>query len=49
LLPVVTLLGALALFAQASDILRRVTGLRCAPETCRRHTKAVGGQLHAQH
>jgi hypothetical protein len=49
LLPVVALLGALAPFAQASDILARVTGLRCAPETCRRHTEAVGGQLCAQH
>jgi hypothetical protein len=49
LLPVVALLGALAPFAQASDILAKVTGLRCAPETCRRHTEAVGGQLHAQH
>lgn len=48
-MPVITLLGALAPFAQASDILRKVTGLRCAAETCRRHTEAVGGQLHAQH
>jgi hypothetical protein len=39
----------LAPFAQASDILAKVAGLRCAPETCRRHTEAVGGQLHAQH
>lgn len=44
----VTLLGAVAPFAQAADILHRVTGLRYAPETCRRRTEAVGAQLHEQ-
>jgi hypothetical protein len=45
---VVTLLGAVAPFAQAVDILRQVAGLRCAPETCRRRTEAVGAQLQQQ-
>lgn len=45
----VTLLGSLVPFAQASDILRRVTGLRLAPETCRRRTEAVGAELHERH
>lgn len=49
LLPVVTLLGALAPFAQAVDILQQVTGLHLAPETCRRRTEAVGDQLGTQH
>lgn len=44
-----TLLGTVAPFAQATDILQQVTGLACAPETCRRQTEAVGAQLHAQH
>jgi hypothetical protein len=49
LLPVVTLLGAVAPFAQAGDLLHKVTGLRFAPETCRRRTEAVGAQLQVQH
>lgn len=49
LLPVVTLLGALAPFAQASDVLQRLTGLRFATATCRRVTERVGAELHAQH
>lgn len=49
LAPVVTLLGALAPFAQASDLLEKLTGLRAAPETCRRLTEAVGAELHRQH
>jgi hypothetical protein len=49
LLPVVTLLGALVPFAQASDILDKVTGLRAAPDTCRRRTEAVGAELQARH
>lgn len=49
LLPVVTLLGSLVPFAQASDILQKINGLRIAPETCRRLTEAVGAELHAQH
>jgi hypothetical protein len=46
---VVTLLGALAPFAQASDVLRRLTGLRFATATCRRLTERLGAALHAQH
>jgi hypothetical protein len=46
---VVALLGAVAPFAQATDILQQVTGLHLAPETCRRRTEAVGGQVHAHH
>jgi hypothetical protein len=42
------LLGAVAPSARAADILRQVTGLRFAPETCRRRTEAVGAQLHRQ-
>jgi hypothetical protein len=49
LLPVVTLLGVVAPFAQATDILHKVTGLRFAPETCRRRTEAVGAQLQERH
>jgi hypothetical protein len=49
LLPVVTLLGALVPFVQARDVLHQVTGLRFAPETYRRLTEAVGGQLQEQH
>jgi len=49
LLPVVTLLGALIPFAQASDILHKVTGLRVTADTCRRRSEAVGSQLQAQH
>jgi hypothetical protein len=49
LLPVVTLLGALVPFAQASDLLQQITGLRVAPETCRRRTEAVGAELQARH
>lgn len=49
LLPVVTLLGALVPFAQASDLLEKITGLRVAAETCRRQTEAVGAELHVQH
>jgi hypothetical protein len=48
LLPVVTLLGAVAPFAQAADILHQVTGRRFAPETGRRRTEAVGAQLQEQ-
>jgi hypothetical protein len=36
-------------FAQASDVLRQVTGLRFAPETCRRLTERAGADLRAQH
>jgi hypothetical protein len=49
LAPVVGLLGALVPFAQASDILRQVTGLRFAPETGRRLVEAVGAELQARH
>jgi hypothetical protein len=49
LVPVVTLLGALVPFAQASDLLHKVTGLRYAPDTCRRRTEAVGAELQARH
>ena len=47
--PVVGVLGALVPFAQASDVLRQVTGLRFAPETCRRLTERAGAELQAQH
>jgi hypothetical protein len=46
---VVTLLGALAPFAQASDVLQRLTGLRFSTATCRRVTERVGAELHAWH
>ena len=49
LAPVVTLLGSLAPFATASDLLRRVNGLRYGTSTCRRLTEAVGAELQAQH
>lgn len=49
LVPVVALLGALTPFAQASDILHKVTGLHYAPDTCRRRTEAVGAELQGQH
>jgi hypothetical protein len=49
LLPAVVLLGSLVPFAQASDLLRQVAGLRFAPATCRRRTEAVGAELQAQH
>jgi hypothetical protein len=49
LLPVVTLLGAVAPFAQAADILHKVTGLHFAIETFRGRTEAVGRQLQEQH
>ena len=49
LAPVVALLGSLAPFATASDLLRRVNGLRYGTSTCRRLTEAVGAELHAQH
>jgi hypothetical protein len=49
LVPVVTLLGAVAPFAQACDLLHKVSGLRFAPETCRRRTEAVGAELQARH
>jgi hypothetical protein len=46
--PAVTLLGSLAPFATASDLLRQLTGLRFSPATCRRVTEGVGAELHAQ-
>jgi hypothetical protein len=46
---VVALLGALAPFATASDLLLRVNGLRYGASTCRRLTERVGGELQAQH
>jgi hypothetical protein len=49
LAPVVGVLGALVPFAQASDVLRQVTGLRFAPETCRRLTERAGAELQARH
>lgn len=49
LVPVVALLGAVAPFATASDLLHKLLGLRYAPETCRVRTEAVGAQLHQQH
>jgi hypothetical protein len=42
-------LGSLAPFATASDLLRRVNGLRYSTSTCRRLTEAVGAELAAQH
>jgi hypothetical protein len=49
LAPVVTLLGSLTPFATASDLLRRVNGLRYSTSSCRRLTEAVGAELQAQH
>jgi hypothetical protein len=49
LAPVVGVLGALLPFAQASDVLRQVTGLRFAPETCRQLTERAGAELQARH
>jgi hypothetical protein len=49
LLPVVTLFGALVPFATAADLIHKATGLRFAPETCRRLTEAVGAHLQTQH
>src|SRR5439155_969858 len=46
---VVGVLGALVPFAQASDVLRQVTGLRFAPETTRRLTERAGAALRAHH
>jgi hypothetical protein len=46
---VVTLRGALAPFAQASDVWQRLTGLRFSTAPCRRVTERVGAELHAQH
>lgn len=45
----VALLGTLVPFAQASDVLRQVTGLRYAPATTRRLTERVGAELRQQH
>lgn len=45
----VTLLGALAPFAQARDVLQRLTGLRFATAPCRRVTERVGAALHRRH
>jgi hypothetical protein len=42
------LLGALAPFATASDLLRQLTGLRFSTSTCRRVTERVGVDLVAQ-
>jgi hypothetical protein len=47
--PVVTLLGALAPFATASDLLRQLTGLRFSTASCRRVTERVGAELHERH
>jgi hypothetical protein len=49
LAPVVALLGSLAPFATASDLLRQLTGLRFAAATCRRLTERVGAELLGQH
>jgi hypothetical protein len=47
--PVVTLLGSLAPFATAADLLRQLTGLRYSTATVRRVTEGVGAELQAQH
>jgi hypothetical protein len=47
--PVVALLGSLAPFATAADLLRQLTGWRVARATCRRLTERVGAELHARH
>jgi hypothetical protein len=47
--PVVTLLGSLAPFATAADLLQQLTGLRYSTATVRRVTEGVGAQLQAQH
>jgi hypothetical protein len=46
---VVALLGSLAPFATAHDLLRQLTGLRFSTATVRRLTERVGAQLQAQH
>jgi hypothetical protein len=43
------LLGSLAPFAAAQDLLRQLTGLRFSTATVRRVTEAVGAELQAQH
>jgi hypothetical protein len=43
------LLGGLAPFATAGDLLRQVAGLRLSPATVRRLTERVGAELHGQH
>lgn len=47
--PVVTLLGSLAPFATAHDLLCQLTGLRFSTATVRRVTERVGAELQAQH
>jgi hypothetical protein len=47
--PVVTLLGSLAPFATAADLLGQLTGLRYSTATIRRVTERVGAELQAQH
>jgi hypothetical protein len=46
---VVTLLGSLAPFATAHDLLRQLTGVRFSTATVRRVTERVGAELQAQH
>jgi hypothetical protein len=43
------LLGSLAPFAAAQDVLRQLTGLRFSTATVRRVTEGVGAELRAQH
>jgi hypothetical protein len=43
------LLGSLAPFATASDLLRQVAGLHFSAATCRRRTESIGAELHERH
>jgi len=47
--PIVTLLGSLAPFATAHDLLHKLTGLRYSTATVRRVTERVGAELLARH
>ena len=49
LAPVVALLGSLAPFATASDLLCQVSGLRHGTSSCRRLTEAAGAELRQRH
>ena len=47
--PVVTLLGSLAPFATAQDLLRQLTGLRFSTARVRRVTERVGAEFQQQY
>jgi hypothetical protein len=48
LLPLVCLVGTLVPFAEAEDVLRRLTGLRLSASTILRYTEGEGERLRAQ-